>query len=234
MALAARLDHAVGAARTLTVGAVLDPLGGDLFLAAEGRFLEGQLQPCHDVFAPAGRILLGAAAAAAAAKELAENVSQVAEAVKSAESGAAKAGAAVARAACAEVGVNPGKAVLVIPRPLVGIGQHLIGFSGLLELFLGGLVAGVAVGVVFHGGLAVGLLYVVGAGVLINAQHLIVISFGICHTQFTSFIASTIDSGQLTATIKNTATFAAVNFQLPTRENTPIRGGVCRPLGIRI
>ena len=185
MALAARFDHAVGAARTLTVGAVLNPLGGNLFFAAEGRFLEGQLQPRHDVFAPAGRILLGATAAAAA-EELAENVSQVAEAVKPAESGTAKAGAAVARAACTEVGVNPGKTVLVIPRPLVGIGQHLVGFSGLLELFLGGLVAGVAVGVVFHGGLAVGLLYVVGAGVLINAQHLIVISFGICHTQFTS------------------------------------------------
>ena len=187
VALAARLDHAVGAARTLTVGAVLNPLGGNLFFAAEGRFLEGQLQPRHDVFAPAGRVLLGATAAAAA-EELAENIPQIAEAVKSAESGAAKAGAAVARAACprAEVGVNSGKTVLVVPRALVSVGQDFVGFPGLLEFFLGSLVAGVTVGVVLHGGLAVGLLYVVGAGVLADAQHLIVISFCICHTQFTS------------------------------------------------
>ena len=185
VALAARFDHAVGTARTLTVGAVLDPLGGNLFFAAEGRFLEGQLQPRHDVFAPAGRVLLGATAAATA-EELAENVSQVAEAVKSAETGAAKACAAVASAARAEVGVNSGKTVLVVPRALVSVGQDFVGFPGLLEFFLGGLVAGVTVGVVLHGGLAVGLLYVVGAGVLADAQHLIVISFCICHTQFTS------------------------------------------------
>ena len=185
VALAARLDHAVGAARTLTVGAVLDPLGSDLFLAAEGCFLKGQLQPRHDVLAPAGRVLLGAAAAAAA-EELAENIPQIAEAVKSAETGAAKACAAVASAARAEVGVNSGKTVLVVPRALVSVGQDFVGFPGLLEFFLGSLVAGVTVGVVLHGGLAVGLLYVVGAGVLADAQHLIVISFCICHTQFTS------------------------------------------------
>ena len=185
VALAARFDHAVGTARTLTVGAVLDPLGGNLFFAAEGRFLEGQLQPRHDVFAPAGRVLLGATAAAAA-EELAENIPQIAEAVKSAETGAAKACAAVASAARAKVGVNSGKTVLVVPRALVSVGQHLVGFPGLLEFFLGSLVAGVTVGVVLHGGLAVGLLYVVGAGVLADAQHLIVISFCICHTQFTS------------------------------------------------
>ena len=185
VALAARLDHAVGAARTLTVGAVLNPLGSNLFFAAEGRFLEGQLQPRHDVLAPAGRILLGATAAAAA-EEFAENVSQVAEAVKPAESGTAKACAAVASAARAEVGVNSGKTVLVVPRALVSVGQDFVGFPGLLEFFLGSLVAGVTVGVVLHGGLAVGLLYVVGAGILADAQHLIVISFCICHTQFTS------------------------------------------------
>ena len=185
VALAARLDHAVGAARTLTVGAVLNPLGSNLSFAAEGRFLEGQLQPRHDVFAPAGRVLPGAAAAAAA-EELAENIPQIAEAVKSAETGAAKACAAVASAACTEVGVNSGKTVLVVPRALVSVGQDFVGFPGLLEFFLGSLVAGVTVGVVLHGGLAVGLLYVVGAGILADAQHLIVISFCICHTQFTS------------------------------------------------
>ena len=102
-----------------------------------------------------------------------------------AEIPAAKTAKATRTGAAAVLGcvgrVNACKTVLVVPRALVSVGQDFVGFPGLLEFFLGCLVAGVTVGVVLHGGLAVGLLYVVGAGVLADAQHLIVISF-LCHS----------------------------------------------------
>ncbi len=53
-------------------------------------------------------------------------------------------------------------AVAVVDRPLLEVGEDLVGLRGLLELLLGRLVAGVLVGVVLQRQLAVGRLDVVG------------------------------------------------------------------------
>ena len=128
-------------------GAVLDPLDADFLFAAEGRFLEGQIQRRADVFAPHGGVGASPAAACAAAEEGAENVAQIVEAAEPAEACAA----AEAGAACVgvEVRIHAGKAVLVIAGTLVTVGQNLIGLADLLEFFLRSLVAGVAVRMVF-------------------------------------------------------------------------------------
>ena len=55
------------------------------------------------------------------------------------------------------VGVDAREAVLVVPGALVRVGEHLVGLVDLLEFGLGFLVAGVQVGVVLLGQLAVGL-----------------------------------------------------------------------------
>ena len=174
LALLAGLDDPVGGAGALTGGAVFDALGGDLLLTAEGGLLEGQLQLGQHIFAPAGGVLPGALTAAAA-EELSEDVPQVPEIPKAAEA------PAVTAAAGGEVGVYSGKAELVVLGLLVRVGEDLVGLADLLELFLGFLIAGVAVRMVLHRTLAVGLFDILGAGVLADAQHLIVIAFILSH-----------------------------------------------------
>src|SRR5690348_16421516 len=49
-------------------------------------------------------------------------------------------------------------AVLVVGRPLLRVGQHLAGLLGLFKGLLGLPIVGVAIGVIFHGEAAVGLL----------------------------------------------------------------------------
>src|SRR5262249_44755308 len=74
-----------------------------------------------------------------------------------------------------------GVAVLVVGGALVRVGEHLVGLLGLLELLfrLLRIVTLVAVRVVLHGQLAVGLLDVVLAGVLRNAEDFVVVT--LCH-----------------------------------------------------
>ena len=120
--------------------------------------------------------LTGGTAAKAAAEEGGENVAQI-HIIKAAEA-AAKAAAATGP----EVGIHPCMAVLVIALALRGVTQHLVGLVDLLELGLGLLVAGIQVGVVLLGQLAVGLLDLIIRGGAVYAQHLVVISFIFCHT----------------------------------------------------
>ena len=106
----------------------------------------------------------------------AEYVAELREDVLHREAAAAE----TAKAAARRAAVHARVAELVVTRTLVGIRQHVVGLGGLLELFLGLLVARVLVGVIFYRGLAVGLLYLVGIGVALDAQHLIIIPF-LCH-----------------------------------------------------
>ena len=112
-------------------------------------------------------------AAATATTALAEDVAEdVAEAFKATAKTATETGAT-------HVGIDPGVAVLVVGRLLLRVGQHLVGFLDLLELglrFLGGITL-VAVRVVFHGQLAVGLLDFVVAGIARNAEHFVIVAF---------------------------------------------------------
>ena len=149
--------------------------GTDLLFAAEGRLFKGQLQPGHDVLAPAGGVLAGAPGGRAAAEEVSENVSKV-------KTGTAKTAAEAAAGIGVKVGIHTGEAVGIVPGPLVGIGQDLIGLPYLLELLLGRLVAGVPVRMVFHCQLPVCFLNVIGAGAFVHAQHLIIVSFIFSHS----------------------------------------------------
>jgi hypothetical protein len=81
-------------------------------------------------------------------------------------------------AAGAHVGVHAGVAVLVIGGALLRVGQHLVGLLGLLELLLRllGPVTLVAVRVMLHGQLAVGLLDVLLGRVLGDAEDFVVIA----------------------------------------------------------
>ena len=173
VAAGAGFHLAVGGAAAVARGAVLDPGGGDLLLTTEGGLLKGQLQPGHHILAPAGGILAGAPAGPAA-EEVPEYVREAAEISEAAEARAAR--------ARAEVGVNPREAVLVVAGLLIGIGQHLVGLAHLLKPFLGFLVPGVPVGVVFHGHLSIGPFDLIGAGALVNPQHLVIVTFVVCHT----------------------------------------------------
>jgi hypothetical protein len=74
---------------------------------------------------------------------------------------------------------HPLVAEAVVARPLVGVGEHRIGFGRLLEALFRSGVAGVPVGMEFLGHLAIGRLDLLRAGRLADAEHLVVITF--CH-----------------------------------------------------
>jgi len=112
------------------------------------------------------------AATATAAATAAENF------VEDAAEGIGKTAAATAEAAThAGLRVDAGVAVLVIGGAFLAIRQNLVGFLGFLELFLGARVVRIAVGVVLHGQLAVGLLDLVFAGVAVDAENFVKIAF---------------------------------------------------------
>ena len=64
----------------------------------------------------------------------------------------------------------------IVARALVGVGQHRVGLGRFLELLLGGLVAGIAVGVVLQRELAIGALDVLIAGVARDAEDRVVVA----------------------------------------------------------
>ena len=68
-------------------------------------------------------------------------------------------------------------AELVIPAFFIVIAENLIGFGSFLELLFRLLVPGVAVGMQFHGQLAVGLLQLIGPGLLRDTEHFVVVAF---------------------------------------------------------
>jgi hypothetical protein len=69
--------------------------------------------------------------------------------------------------------------VLVVGRALPGIGENFVGFLRLLEALFGLGVIGVAIGMVLHRELAIGLLEVILGRIACDAEHLVIISF--CH-----------------------------------------------------
>ena len=130
-----------------------------------GGFLERDLHRVAQVAAAVDLLAAAAArrrrrcAAEDVAEDVAEGLGEAAEAFRR-------------RRRAAHVRVDAGVAVLVVGRALLRVGQHLVGLLGLLELLLGLLriVALVAVGVVLHRQLAIGLLDVVLGGVLRHAE----------------------------------------------------------------
>ena len=154
------------------------------------RLVKRQGDAHPDVLTLAGgvgirRTTRAAKTAEAAAKDVAENIAKV-------NAVAAKAAKAAGAAAVlgSVVGVNTGKAVLVVELALLRVRKHLVRLVDLLELFLGFLVAGVIVRVVLHGQLAVSLFDLRVGSRLGYTQHFVVITFLLCHNPITSRISS--------------------------------------------
>ena len=161
------------AAVALAVRALLDAAYGDFLLAAEGGLLEADVELNAYVVALARRVRVAARAAAEAeyVSEYIAKVAEIAEAAKAAEACAA---------AEARAGIKGRVAVLVILRALIVVRQHLVRLVDLLEPLLTGFIARMEVGVVLLGKSAVCLFYLICRGALLQAEHLVVISF-FCH-----------------------------------------------------
>ena len=155
------------------------------------RLVKAQGDAHPDVLTLAGGVGVrragrAAKAAETAAKDVAEDVAQVHTVAAETAAEAARAAAVLGRI----VGIDPGKAVLVVELALLLIGEHLVRLVDLLELFLGFLVAGVIVRVVLHGQLAVSLFDLRVGSRLGYTQHFVVITFLLCHNPITSRISS--------------------------------------------
>ena len=170
------------AAVAVAVRAGLLTVQRDLFGAAVGGLLKGQDDVGLNVMALARRVGVGAGRAAEAAKAAAENITEDVAQIDAAGAAEAAKAATVAAAGLAGpiVGIDPSESELVIALALVRVGKNIVGLIDLLELFLGVLVAGVQVGVVLFGQLAVGTFDLGIGGVFADPQHLVVITF-FCH-----------------------------------------------------
>ena len=164
-------------AGALAVRALFHALQGDLFLAAEGRLLEGDGQPRAQALPPLGTGA-GPRPAEATAEKAAEDVPQVPE-VEASVKPAAEAAALLGRV----VGVHPGEAELVVPGTLVAVAEDLICLVDLLEPGLGGLVAGVQVRMVLFSQLPVCLLDIRVRGGLGYAEDFVIVTFVFCHAR---------------------------------------------------
>ena len=114
--------------------------------------------------------------ASSATKHVAKYIAEVREDVVHRHS-AAEATAAETAAHVAHV-----MAELVVTGTLVGVAEHVVSFSRLLEFLFSLLLlllalALLAVGVILNGFLAVSFLQLIGSGVLAHAKHFIIISF---------------------------------------------------------
>ena len=68
----------------------------------------------------------------------------------------------------------------VITGAFLLVRQYIVRLGSLLELLLSLLVTPILIGVILDSRLAVRFFYLIGIGILLNAQHLIVISL-LCH-----------------------------------------------------
>ncbi len=111
-----------------------------------------------------------------AAEELAEDVGRLRRHALLEAEAAGGAAAPAERTAAGTASVHAGGAELVVAGALGLVAQDVVGLLHLLEARLGLLVAGVAVGVVLTGQLAVGLLDLVGRGGARDAEDLVIIA----------------------------------------------------------
>ncbi len=139
----------------------------DLDRIAVDRGFQIKIQIVAQIRAARGTL---ASAAHAATEDIGKDI---------AEDIAEPAGARAAESAAPGGTTQAGMAELVVGGLLLIVGQHLVGFRGLLEACLGLFVARIAVRVILHGQAAVGLLDLILRGAFRNAQNLVVVAF--CH-----------------------------------------------------
>src|SRR5258706_3499791 len=169
---AARLGTRAGLGTAAMAGlAVVPRRHANVGRESSGRLFERDLH----VVAQIGAAKSAAAGSTARTRRTAENVAEnVAEGIgKIAEALAA----ATAKAAAGRARIDPGMTEAVIGGALLGVGQNLVCLFRLLEFFfrlLGVFVVTlIAIGVMLHRQLAIGLLDFVFAGVFGQAQHVV-------------------------------------------------------------
>ena len=116
-----------------------------------------------------------------AAKAAAKNITEMSEYVLHRHAAAKTGTAAKAATHIAHI-----VAKLVVASTFILVAQHIVSLGSLLELlfglfFLSLRFVSLAVGVIFHGHLAVGLLQFLVSSVFVNAKHLVIISFFLVH-----------------------------------------------------
>ena len=137
---------------------------GDLLFHAGGRLFQRDFHAVLHI----RTLVIRLTRTAATAEHLAENIAEV-ETASSAEAAKSTAAARTAEAALFERGV----AVLVVCRFFLRVGQSIVGFLDFFEFFFGFFIVGIAIGMVFHRQLAVGLFdFVVACGTR-NAQYFV-------------------------------------------------------------
>jgi len=149
----------------------------DFLLAAGNCFLKAQRQTHLHILAALGtRAPRRSATAESTAENAPENITKIPEIGKAAAVSAAGAGARRRIKRCL--------AELIVLCLLVRVGQHGVRLVDLLEVLLGIRVAGVQIGVILFGELAVGALDRLRIGVPVYAEYFIVISV-FCHMIYT-------------------------------------------------
>jgi len=129
------------------------------------RLLQGKLQ----LIAQIGTAEYPAAAAGTAAKDIPENITKdVAERI----------GAGTEAAAGCLACLHAGVAELLVGRPLLGVGQNLVGFLGFLKFALGIGVVRIAVRVMLHGQATIRLLELSIPSGPIAPQDLVIVALG--------------------------------------------------------
>ena len=144
---------------------------GDLFLAAVGRFLEGDLHIIPEIVTPPRLRGIGPAAA----KKIVENVAAAAEDFPKYLERIVKA-AAVSKGAGATI--KGRVAVLVVSGALLRVAQGFVGLAQLLELLFRSFVARILVRMVLRRELAVCLLDFLRHDTLLYAEDFVIITFG--------------------------------------------------------
>ena len=172
-------DQAVAlfGARSLASRALIEPWDLDLDAQPAQRILERDFEVVAQIFASmSARAAASPATSAeqiAEAKQVAQNIAEVGErgrieALVGAES------------------LESLMAVAIVGGALLGIAEHAVRFGGFLEFFLGVLIVGVAVRMVFEREFAVGALEARVVDVATHAQNFVVIALGSVHFFFTA------------------------------------------------
>ena len=169
------VGHCFGVGARLGAGAVaglalVHRRNADLDLGAARRVLQRQLE----VVAQVGAAIHAVAAAAAAAllpEDLAEDVAE--RIGESAEAFRPRA----ARRIAAERRIHAGMSELVVRRALAGVRQNFVRLLRFLEFRFGALVVRIAIRMVLHRELAIGLLELVVGRVALDAEHRVVVAF---------------------------------------------------------
>ncbi|MCG3146785.1 MAG: hypothetical protein PCFJNLEI_00219 [Verrucomicrobiae bacterium] len=170
------------AAAPVAFFAGVENVKGDFFFDAFGGFLEFDFEVVPEIVAAAG----GGAFAATTAESLFEDVLKDAatattedgfkDVARVVEAAAAAATATGSRAAAA--GRKRGVTEAVVGGAFLRVGEGFVGFAEFLEFFLSSVIAGIFVGMIFDGELAVGFLDVLRCRAALDAEHFVVIAFG--------------------------------------------------------